>query len=79
MPLAGRMDTAAFAARNAREVQGFTTPAWRLPGARILNVTQICLKGFRRNPATRFPREARFFLDIDRDPVTSDCHERPTD
>jgi hypothetical protein len=38
MPLAGRMDTAAFAARNAREVQGFTTPAWRLPGARILNV-----------------------------------------
>jgi hypothetical protein len=38
MPLAGQMDVEAFAARNAREIEGFHTEAWRLPGAKILNV-----------------------------------------
>lgn len=38
MPLAGQMDVAAFAARTAREIHGYQTEAWRLPGAKLLNV-----------------------------------------
>jgi len=38
MPLAGQMDVTAFAARTAREIHGYQTQAWRLPGAKVLNV-----------------------------------------
>jgi Acetoacetate decarboxylase (ADC) len=38
MPRSGTMDVQAFAAANAREIDGFDTGAWTLKGARILNV-----------------------------------------
>jgi acetoacetate decarboxylase len=38
MPRSGRMDVEAFAARSAREINGFKTEAWQLKGAQILNL-----------------------------------------
>jgi len=38
MPRSGRMDVAAFAANNVREIHGFKTEAWTLKGAQILNI-----------------------------------------
>jgi hypothetical protein len=39
MPLAGKMDAAAFAAAgNVREIHGYKTEPWKLTGAQILNV-----------------------------------------
>jgi hypothetical protein len=38
MPLAGKMDAAAFAAGNVREIHGYKTEPWKLTGAQILNV-----------------------------------------
>jgi hypothetical protein len=38
MPLSGNMNVESFAAKTAREIEGFTTESWMLPRAQILNV-----------------------------------------
>ena len=38
MPRSGRMDVESFAAKTAREIQGYKTEPWALKGAQILNL-----------------------------------------